>query len=108
MAAEGGGDCERSGVVVGVILDATRQYSSKLSYGYVSMWDRISCRAKLKHIRSLIPSHSPSCSAFLRPVMRLVLPHLKKSASFICPINACLHASALGDSSNFSVGGDAK
>ena len=27
----GGGELERVGVVVGVILDATRQYSSKLS-----------------------------------------------------------------------------
>lgn len=60
------------------------------------------------HVRSLTPSHIPSCSAFLSPVMRLVLPHRMKSASFSWPMNACLHASALGDNSSLSVGGEAR
>ena len=40
--------------------------------------------------------------------MRLVFPHRIKSASFSCPMNACLHASALGARSSFSVGGEAR
>lgn len=31
-----------------------------------------------------------------------------KSASFSCPMKACLHDSALGESSSFSVGGEAR
>ena len=59
-------------------------------------------------VRSLIPSQSPSCSAFRRPVMRLVFPQRMKSASLSWPMNACLHASALGERSSFSVGGEAR
>lgn len=58
--------------------------------------------------RSLIPSHIPSCSAFLSPVMRFVFPHRMKSASFNWPMNACLQASAVGGKRSFSVGGEAR
>src|SRR6266403_5362683 len=58
--------------------------------------------------RSLMPSHIPSCSALRRPVIRFVLPQRRKSASFNWPINACLHASALGDSCSLSFGGVAR
>ena len=58
--------------------------------------------------RSLIPSHMPSCSAFRRPVTRFVFPHRRKSASFNCPMNACLHASGLGERRSLSTGGEAR
>lgn len=55
-----------------------------------------------------MPSQRPSCSALRRPVMRFVFPQRMKSASFIWPMKACLHASALGEISSLSVGGDAR
>ena len=61
-----------------------------------------------KDSRSLMPSHIPSCSALRRLVMRFVLPHRMKSASFNWPMNACLHESAEGGRRSFSVGGDAR
>lgn len=56
----------------------------------------------------MIPSQMPSCSALRRLVIRFVLPQRMKSASFNCPMNACLHASALGTSNNLSAGGSAR
>ena len=130
VAEDGGGEDERAGVVVGVTFDATRQYSSKLSVGIgkQSPKGRQFCKTKTpdggkfcgdggrrctrrrrrRDARSLIPSHSASCSAFLSPVIRFVFPHRMKSASFIWPMNACLHASGLGESNSLSVGGDTR
>lgn len=61
-----------------------------------------------KRVRSLILSHIPSCSACRRPVIRFVFPHRRKSASFSCPMNACLHDSMFGDKRSLSVGGAAR
>lgn len=61
-----------------------------------------------RQLRSLIPSHIPSWSTLRRPVIRLVLPHLIKSASFSWPMKDCLQPSALGLSKILSVGGDAR
>lgn len=83
----------------GVIRDATFQKSSKLSVeGPVRhksgktefIWKK---KEKKKDSRSLRASQIPSCSAFLNPVTRFVLPHLRKSASFSWAIKDCFRAS---------------
>lgn len=93
-SVEGGRECEDGewnaegfdmggGMGDGIIFEATFQKSSKLS---ITENESISSKTcyKLEDSRSFKASQIPSCSAFLSPVTRFVLPHLRKSASLSC------------------------